>query len=128
VQIEDILDYIQASINAETAAKEALEAARATEHQRELDVARRSADAERRIAEEQRQRAEAETSRARTLRRTTAVVGAAAVLAVTLGAIGWYQFTVAEQRSDATTAALIWSRLDFEDADEPRSEASVRAL
>jgi hypothetical protein len=149
VQIEDILDYIQASINAETAAKEPLEAARVAEHQRELDVARQiadqqrqRADAERRAAEEQRQRAEAEarvadeqrrradaeTLRARTLRRTTAVVGAAAVLAVTLGAIDWYQFTVVEQRADETTAALIWSRLDFEKTDDPHSEAPVRAL
>ena len=67
VKTDDLLDYIQASEDAELAAREAAEAARAAQHQRELDGAReiaeqqrQRAEAERQIADEQRQRANAE--------------------------------------------------------------------
>ena len=45
-----------------------------------------------------------------------------------LAGFGWYQYTAAKARADETTAALIWSRLDFEGTDDPKSNATVRAL
>ena len=60
--------------------------------------------------------------------------GVVAVAAV----FGWYHSgariglgsreRTAKARADETTAALIWSRLDFENTDDPKSNATVRAL
>ena len=47
-----------------------------------------------------------------------AAAAATAVLMTGLASFGWYQFK-AEQRADEVTAALIWSRLDFEAAGRP---------
>ncbi|MFZ1425891.1 MAG: TIR domain-containing protein [Geminicoccaceae bacterium] len=149
VRIKDLLDYIEASEKAELAAQAKLVADRDAQHQRDLDTARQIADqqreranaesraateqrqraeAEARAADEQRQRAEAEISRSKTLRRTAVLVGIAAALAVGLAAYAWSAKTDAQQRADETTAALIWSRLDFEHTDDPKSTATVRAL
>ncbi len=54
------------------------------------------------------------------------VVCAAVAMAVLAG-FSWYQYTIAKSRADETTAALIWSRLDFESTDDPKSFAAVRA-
>lgn len=110
--------------------------ARATEEQRHradaeaktAEEQRRRAEAESRTAEEQRHRADAEAARSKTLRRTSILVSIAAVAAAAFGAYAWYAKTIAQERADQTTAALIWARLDFDDLDVPKSAASVEAL
>ncbi len=67
------------------------------------------------------------TSRRRSLLTWTGIAAIGLAFVVGAGVVlhSWRQ---AEARANETRAALIWSRLDFEGTEDPRSEASVRAL
>jgi hypothetical protein len=62
--------------------------------------------------------------------RTLSLAAAAttAIVMTGLAVFGWYHYRVAERRANEITAALIWSRMDFEGKNDPRSDAAVRAL
>ena len=65
------------------------------------------------------------------LKRHRQSITTATVLLVTaIGAatVAAWQWRVAVQRADETEAALIWSRLDFEQSEDPRTNASVQSL
>ena len=53
---------------------------------------------------------------------------AVAAIAIILSSFALWQWRVAVQRADETEAAFIWSRLDFEQEEDPRTRASVQSL